>query len=185
MAIETDSYLGVTTSPWNTDTTCGGSSGGEGAILAFKASALGVGSDIGGSVRAPAASTGVYSFKPGVHRLPNAGLVIPIGPQGYDGIHGTQGPMARSMRDLELYMRVMAASQPWLAEPSVDFRPWREVTAPRRLRIGMLQDDGVIRPVAPVRRALAHAVEKLQEAGHEVVPYRQYEYAEHWDIVVG
>ncbi|TXT04821.1 hypothetical protein VHUM_04089 [Vanrija humicola] len=183
MAIETDSYLGVTTSPWNTDTTSGGSSGGEGAILAFKASALGVGSDIGGSVRAPAASTGIYSFKPGFHRLPNAGIVVPVGPEGYDGILSTQGPMARSVRDLELYMRVMGAAQPWLSEPVVESKPWREVAAPTKLRIGVLEDDGVIRPVAPVRRALAAAVEKLKAAGHEIVPYKQYDYAENWDVL--
>lgn len=51
MHLETECYLGITASPYNTDLTAGGSSGGEGAIIGMKASPLGIGTDIGGSVR--------------------------------------------------------------------------------------------------------------------------------------
>lgn len=51
MHLETDCALGPTTCPHNTDLTSGGSSGGEGALLAMKGSALGIGTDIGGSIR--------------------------------------------------------------------------------------------------------------------------------------
>ncbi|KAL1404964.1 hypothetical protein Q8F55_008576 [Vanrija albida] len=183
MHLETDSYLGETSCPFNTDLTSGGSSGGEGAILGFKASALGVGADIGGSVRSPAANCGIYSFKPSVGRLPNMGMVYPIGQKGYEGILGTQAPMGRSVRDMELYMRVFAAAEPWFREPGVEVKPWREVERKAKLRIGVLYDDGVVRPVAPVRRALDAAVAKLKAAGHEVVEFAPFKSAENWDII--
>ncbi|TXT04819.1 hypothetical protein VHUM_04087 [Vanrija humicola] len=183
MHLETDSYLGETSCPFNTALTSGGSSGGEGAILGFKASPLGVGADIGGSVRSPAANCGIYSFKPSVGRLPNMGMVYPIGPKGYEGILGTHAPMGRSVRDMELYMRVFAAAQPWLREPGIEVKPWREVERKTKLRIGVLYDDGVVRPVAPIRRALDTAVAKLKAAGHEVVEFAPFKSAENWDII--
>ena len=66
--------FGRTTNPWSDAHTCGGSSGGEAAILAQNGAALGIGSDIGGSLRIPAAYCGVYSLKPGLGRLSRAGM---------------------------------------------------------------------------------------------------------------
>lgn len=60
---------GRTTNPWNANYTCGGSSGGEAALLAMDGSAAGIGSDIGGSLRIPAAYCGVYSLKPASGRV--------------------------------------------------------------------------------------------------------------------
>ncbi|KAG2352059.1 amidase, partial [Suillus spraguei] len=64
---------GRTTNPWNNKYTCGGSSGGEGALLAMDGSALGIGSDIGGSLRIPASYCGVYSLKPTAERVSSIG----------------------------------------------------------------------------------------------------------------
>jgi Asp-tRNA(Asn)/Glu-tRNA(Gln) amidotransferase A subunit family amidase len=52
----------VTTNPYNTTLTSGGSSGGEGALLGFRGSILGIGTDIGGSIRSPAANNGMFSI---------------------------------------------------------------------------------------------------------------------------
>jgi Asp-tRNA(Asn)/Glu-tRNA(Gln) amidotransferase A subunit family amidase len=60
---------GRTTNPWNDKFTCGGSSGGEAAILATDGSVIGIGSDIGGSLRIPASYCGIYSIKPSVGRI--------------------------------------------------------------------------------------------------------------------
>lgn len=54
----------VTTNPYNTTLTSGGSSGGEGALLGFRGSILGIGTDIGGSIRSPAANNGMASIPP-------------------------------------------------------------------------------------------------------------------------
>ncbi len=60
---------GRSLNPYNAAYTCGGSSGGESALLALDGSALGIGSDIGGSLRMPPAYCGVYSLKPGSGRV--------------------------------------------------------------------------------------------------------------------
>jgi Asp-tRNA(Asn)/Glu-tRNA(Gln) amidotransferase A subunit family amidase len=64
---------GRTTNPYNENYTCGGSSGGEAALLAMDGSAIGIGSDIGGSLRIPAAYCGIYSLKPGGGRVSYVG----------------------------------------------------------------------------------------------------------------
>lgn len=60
---------GRTTNPWNENYTCGGSSGGEGALIAMDGSPVGIGTDIGGSLRIPAAYCGIYSLKPASGRV--------------------------------------------------------------------------------------------------------------------
>lgn len=65
---------GRTLNPYSADHTCGGSSGGEAALLAMDGSALGWGSDIGGSLRIPASFCGIFSFKPGHGRLSTGGI---------------------------------------------------------------------------------------------------------------
>src|SRR5580700_3588023 len=68
--IESDNPLyGRTNNPWDIGRSCGGSSGGEGAIIAAGGSPLGLGSDIGGSLRNPAAFNGIVSMKPTTGRL--------------------------------------------------------------------------------------------------------------------
>lgn len=186
MHLETSGYYGVTVCPYNRDLTSGGSSGGEGALIGMKGSPLGVGTDIGGSVRSPAGACGIFSFKPTVGRIPYLGCQEPASPPGWDGIEGTHGPMARHEDDLELYMRIILDSRPWLADPSTQFRPWSP--APplgRKLRIGILSEDGVVRPVTPIRRALGWAVDKLRSSGQfDIVDYTPYDGARAWSLIV-
>lgn len=69
MHLETSNNLyGVTVNPYNRRLTSGGSSGGEGALLGLKGSCLGLGTDIGGSIRSPAANCGLYGFRPTSYR---------------------------------------------------------------------------------------------------------------------
>lgn len=70
---------GVTTNPYSSDHTSGGSTGGEGALLAMNGSAIGVGSDIGGSLRIPAGYCGIYSLKPTAGRITKVGARCEIG----------------------------------------------------------------------------------------------------------
>jgi hypothetical protein len=67
---------GRSTNPYNDAYTCGGSSGGEAALLAMDGSAIGIGSDVGGSLRIPAAYCGIYSLKP------SQGRISPFGTRG-------------------------------------------------------------------------------------------------------
>jgi len=75
MHLECSSNIfGVTTNPHNRNLTSGGSSGGEGALLGLKGSCLGIGTDIGGSIRSPAANNGVFGLRPTSFRLPLDGF---------------------------------------------------------------------------------------------------------------
>jgi len=86
---------GITTNPWNKKFTPGGSSGGSGAALATGASTIASGSDIGGSIRIPAAACGVFGYKPPYGRNPE----VPYGNLDY---YSHSGPMARSVEDIIL-----------------------------------------------------------------------------------
>ncbi|WP_116199613.1 amidase [Amycolatopsis circi] len=96
---------GITRNPWNLQTAAGGSSGGSGAALAAGTAFLATGSDIGGSLRAPASFTGVVGFKPPHGRNP----VLP--PAGLDTYYH-HGPMARTVADCALLQNVMAGEDP-------------------------------------------------------------------------
>ena len=86
---------GITTNPWNKKYTPGGSSGGSGAALATGSCTIASGSDIGGSIRIPAAACGVFGYKPPYGRNPE----IPYGNLDY---YSHSGPMARSVEDIIL-----------------------------------------------------------------------------------
>ncbi|MEZ5343356.1 MAG: amidase [Acidimicrobiales bacterium] len=96
---------GVTRNPWNHALSPGGSSGGSGASLASGTSVLATGSDIGGSIRIPAAVTGVVGFKPPYGRVP---ALPPFNLDAY--CH--DGPMGRSVADVALLQNVIAGSDP-------------------------------------------------------------------------
>ncbi len=97
---------GRTSNPWDLSRTCGGSSGGSAAVAAGF-SALDLGSDIGGSVRVPAAFCGVYGLRGSETLIPRSGQ-YPIRPTpNWGAVLGAQGPVARSAEDIELAARTM------------------------------------------------------------------------------
>lgn len=169
---ETDNPLyGRTNNPWNLDRTPGGSSGGEAAIIAAGGSPLGLGSDLGGSIRIPAHFCGVCGLKPTTARLTQHGSVENL--RGMEAIEFQPGPLARRVDDLELAMRVLigvegdypledrAAPVPWRDSADVDVS---------RLRIGFFTDDGYAKVHPSIRRAVDEAADALRAAGAEVEP---------------
>jgi amidase len=169
MAIETDSNLfGRTVNPHNTNLTCGGSTGGEGALLAMRGSVLGIGTDIGGSIRVPSAFNGVYGFKPSIGRIPHSGLSGLS--DGMQNIVGVVGPLALSLEDIELFCIAALKNNPWKYEPTLLGIPWKEeVDVPKKLKIGVMWSDGVVQPHPPITRALKQVVVELQNQGHTVI----------------
>jgi aspartyl-tRNA(Asn)/glutamyl-tRNA(Gln) amidotransferase subunit A len=105
---------GITRNPWNLDHTPGGSSGGASAAVAAGLAPLAVGTDGAGSIRGPAASTGIVGLKPTRGRVPHEAKGEPFGNQSYSG------PMTRTVSDAALMLDVMAGPHvvdPWsLAE---------------------------------------------------------------------
>ncbi|PWN51892.1 amidase signature enzyme [Violaceomyces palustris] len=117
LAFECNNPLyGRTLNPYSPDHTCGGSSGGEAALLACDGSPLGLGSDIGGSLRIPVGYCGVYSIKPSVGRFPKANGADFA--KGFEGVKVVEGPICRSAKDLELiYTKMVETFQiPKVAE---------------------------------------------------------------------
>ncbi len=103
--IESDNPLyGRTNNPWNVARTCGGSSGGEAALIAAGGSPLGLGTDIGGSLRVPAAFCGIASLKPTTGRLDDTSRLDAFA--GQRAIVSQEGPLARTTADLALGYRV-------------------------------------------------------------------------------
>ena len=99
---------GRTNNPWDLSRTPGGSTGGGAAALATGMTPLEIGSDIGGSIRVPAAYCGLYGHRPSETALPRAGA-FPFGDLENPAIVlGVQGPLARSMTDIELLFDVIA-----------------------------------------------------------------------------
>ncbi|KAF5013779.1 hypothetical protein FDECE_197, partial [Fusarium decemcellulare] len=169
MAETVNNVFGRTVNPRNRLTTCGGSSGGEAALIAFRGSPIGVGSDIGGSLRIPATCTGLYTLKPSSGRFPTSNTVS--GLMGQESVVSVNGPLANSLDDLKAYSKVVVDSEPWLLDPKCLPIPWRDVRLNRRLKFAIMWDDGVVKPTPPILRALNIVREALEADGHEVVSW--------------
>ncbi len=157
-----NAVFGPTRNPWRLDCGPGGSSGGSAAAVAAGLAPLATGSDGGGSIRLPAALSGVIGFKP------TFGLV-PFGPKGIGVSNsiGHLGPIARTVPDAAAMLAAMAGGD---ERDRVSLpRPARLEAFPRRRpalrRVAFSVDLGYA-PVAPeTRRAFQDAIDHLAEAG--------------------
>jgi Asp-tRNA(Asn)/Glu-tRNA(Gln) amidotransferase A subunit family amidase len=171
MAWETHSALyGRTNSAWNLERTPGGSSGGEAAAIAACCSAGGVGSDGGGSIRVPAHFSGICGLKPTPGRIPATGhFPASVGPFA---LLGVVGPMARTVRDLQLMFQAMAG--PDNGDPNAAPVPLQTIDSAslRETRIGYFEDDGRTPVTSETRRAIQSSAQVLRDAGFVVEPFR-------------
>ncbi|GES59592.1 general amidase-B [Aspergillus terreus] len=168
----TDSHnnvFGRTLNPWNTALGAGGSSGGEGALIALRGSPLGVGTDIGGSVRIPALCCGTYGFRPSASRIPNGGMRI-CNTSGMKFILSCAGPLSLDLNGIELLMESVLNAQPAVYDSTVIDVPWRKVDVKPKLRIGVVPEDPIFPLHPPVRRVLTEATRKLEAQGHRIIP---------------
>ncbi|KAL2808273.1 amidase signature domain-containing protein [Aspergillus granulosus] len=168
-----NNIFGRTLNPNNTHLTAGGSSGGEGALVAFRGSILGVGTDIAGSIRIPALCCGVYGFKPTIDRIPWGGQVAGLAMEGLPGLRPAAGPLAHSLSDINLFMSTVLRAEPWKYDVTASPVPWQDLvdtTNPQHvLTIGLLPEDPHFPLHPPVRRALDSAIKALSKAGHRIV----------------
>ncbi|EGO03337.1 hypothetical protein SERLA73DRAFT_83265 [Serpula lacrymans var. lacrymans S7.3] len=171
LGLDTSSDLfGRTTNPYNDKYVAGASTGGGGALLAYGGSVIEIGTDIGGSVRMPAHFCGVYGMKASFGRFPNFGTVPPL--PGLEGVPTTCSPMSRRLDDLEEFWKRVIGMQPWEYDHSCVPIPWRAIDLHgRKLRWGIVWDDGIISPSPACRRALEWVSDALVKQGHEVVDF--------------
>ncbi len=164
-----NTVFGVTRNAWDASRTAGGSSGGAAVSLALRMQPVADGSDFMGSLRNPAAYNGVFGFRPSPGRVPSG----PFGDQFVNQL-GTQGPMARTMRDLALLFSVQAGRDlrvPLsIAESGAPFAaPFRGL--PRGIRIGWLGDlDGHLAMEPGILEACTEGLARLERIGCVVEP---------------
>src|SRR5215831_1219581 len=156
LRVHTDSSLrGLTRNPWHPGRTSGGSSGGEAAALATGMTPIGLGNDIGGSLRNPANACGIASIRPSFGRVPDADCGPQPGQLLAVQLMNVQGPMARRVADVRLTLRVLIgahARDPWSIDAPFEGPP---LNRPIRVAVVAEPPGGSTHPAvaATVRRA--------------------------------
>lgn len=167
MDFQTDSPLfGTTKNAWDARRVAGGSTGGGAAAVAARLSPLELGSDIGGSVRNPAHYNGIFSLKPTEWRVPARGHVPGLPGQirtvRYMGVYG---PLARSVDDLDLALRVIAGPDGDEAEAApVPLAPTPKLAA-KGLRIAFIDRNPLVPASAETARVVQETVRLFSKAG--------------------
>jgi amidase len=196
MAGETVNHIiGYTWNPKNRLLSCGGSSGGEGALMALRGSPAGFGTDIGGSVRIPAGFNFLYGLRPSAGRIPYQGAANSMDGQGT--ILSVIGPIAPTARSLTLLFKAVLSQKPWLYDPLALELPWRdEVVQETRaliekargggstLAFGIMEYDGVALVHPPIARGLRIVEKTLQRLGHRVIEWKPPSHATAAALVV-
>jgi aspartyl-tRNA(Asn)/glutamyl-tRNA(Gln) amidotransferase subunit A len=170
-----NSALGPSRNPWDPQRVPGGSSGGSSAAMAADLCAAALGTDTGGSIRQPAALTGIVGFKPTYGRISRWGLVAFA--SSLDQI----GPMTRTAADAALLTQVMAGHDPndsTSADVPVPADLADVTHRPRSLRIGIARQYFSDNNDPAVAEATQAAIELYREAGAEIVevdlPHTEY-----------
>jgi amidase len=167
MALETVSNLwGRTLNPFNTRLVAGGSSGGDGALVAMRGCPIAPSSDIGGSIRIPAAFNGLYAIRPTSLRIPKAAWGG--SKTGQTSIRDSVGPVCHSVEDVRMFTQILTGDSTNRYDVCSVPIPWRDVSLPKRkLVVGIMTWDGAVMPQPPVLRVIAHTRQALSEAGFE------------------
>ena len=158
--------FGVTSNPYDTSKTCGGSSGGAAVALAARMLPIADGSDLGGSLRKPASFCNVVGFRPSggrVPTVPSSNLWMPM---------ATKGPMARTVSDISLFMQAIAGPHQLAPSSNIESPEIFSGSLERNFEgttVAWSPDLGGL-PVDPaVRTALASVPDRLSNLGCEVV----------------
>ena len=168
LRVHTDSSLhGLTRNPWNRSRTAGGSSGGEAVALATGMSPMGLGNDIGGSLRNPANACGIASIRPSAGRVPDAGFVPEEDRLIAVQMMHVQGPMARRIADVRLGLQVLIGAHPrdpWSIDAPFAGSP---LSRPIRVAVVPAPPGGSVDPL--VSGVVRRAADVLSNAGYDVV----------------
>ncbi|RAL61085.1 hypothetical protein DID88_010426 [Monilinia fructigena] len=190
MCAETmNNIIGKTVNPYNKNWSPGGSSGGEGANVAFRGGIIGVGTDIGGSIRIPAAFNFLYGLRPSHGRLPYGKMANSM--EGQETVHSVCGPITHSVADMRLFVESVLAEEPWKYDAKVIPMPWRQSEAEMvksrissgGLTIGYYDCDGIVLPHPPILRGIKKVVDTLEKSGHKVFQWTPYKHDHARDLI--
>ena len=171
--------FGNVKNPHNHRRAAGGSSGGEGSLLASKCSPVGIGTDAAGSIRIPCHFNGVYGFKPSNKRMTRQGVKEVsdwCDSEGNVEIVGVTGPMGQCVDDLVEMMKIFLSQDVFQKDiliPPLEFdQKVYDSTIQNKgsIRLGYFNYDGLFYPCKTVRRAMSETVESCQRFGIEMIP---------------
>jgi amidase len=170
MFLETWSNLwGRTLNPFNTNFSAGGSSGGDGSLVAMRGAPFCPSTDIGGSIRAPGTFNGLYAMRPTAERTAKRGMGTAA--PGQISIKVSSGPNCHSMADVKMVAEILLTHYGLSFEPTVVRLPWKQIPPKtEKLCFGLMSSDGCVTPQPAIARALTETAAKLREAGHEGTP---------------
>lgn len=187
-----NNIIEYTWNPKNRNLCSGGSSGGEGALIGLKGSPVGFGTDIGGSIRIPAAFNGLYGIRPSAGRMPYEGMANSM--DGQNSVLSVVGPLGTSAQGVRLAMKSILSQKPWLYDPIVVEMPWRDEVENEvqdmissssdegRLAFGLMMSDGIVNPDPPVQRAVQMTADALRKAGHRIIEWKPPSYKRLYDF---
>jgi aspartyl-tRNA(Asn)/glutamyl-tRNA(Gln) amidotransferase subunit A len=160
------SHFGPVRNPWNRETVPGGSSGGSAAAVAARLAPAATGTDTGGSIRQPAALTGICGLKP------TYGLVSRYGMIAFASSLDQAGPMARTAEDLGLLLNVMAGhdarDSTSLERPTEDYN--RDLAKPLQgLRVGLPKEFFAAGLSADVQKSIEAAIAEYKKLGATII----------------
>jgi aspartyl-tRNA(Asn)/glutamyl-tRNA(Gln) amidotransferase subunit A len=160
------SFFGPVRNPWDRERVPGGSSGGSAAAVAARLAPAATGTDTGGSIRQPAALTGICGLKP------TYGLVSRYGMIAFASSLDQAGPMARTAEDLGLLLNVMAGhdtrDSTSLERPAEDYN--RDLAKPLKgLRVGLPKEFFAAGMTADVQKTIEAAIAEYRKLGATVV----------------
>lgn len=158
-------------------------------MIALRGSPVGFGTDIGGSIRIPAAFNGLYGLRPSTGRMPYEGMANSF--DGAPGVLSVVGPLATSAGALKLVVKGLLSQEPWLHDPLVNEVPWRseqeeailKYASNKQLCFAVLRHDGSCSPHPPVSRAVDIVVKTAEKLGHKVIEWKPPSHAKLVEIV--
>lgn len=172
---------GLTLNPWDRDRTAGGSSGGDAAALASGMTPIGLGTDLGGSLRNPANACGVVSVRPSAGRVPCAQIVPDASQHITTQLMNVHGPIARTVADVRLVLQAIMGAHPmdpWSIDAPLIGKPLQSP-----IRVAVLTSLPGVALEDAVADAVRGAADALSNAGYDVVeacPPRYEEAVETW-----
>lgn len=175
------SHAGRTLNPWDPRRVPGGTSGGEAAALASGMTPLGLGNDLGGSLRVPAQMCGIATIRPSRGRVAHHAVTQPWPEPIAFQMTNCQGPMARRVADLRLALALISA--PDARDPRWVPAPLAMPTPRKLLRVAVLRNPAGAGIDPHVLAGIARAADWLADAGYEVVdaePPRVLDVAQSW-----